>query len=276
MKIKENKIFRYAMTIEFLGTIFAGSQIQPGQITVQSELEHAVNILTKENIKVIFAGRTDSGVHARCQFVHFDTNQEIDKKRFLYSLNAILPDEISVKDMAKIDKNFHVQKSAAYRWYRYMIYNSACKSVLLKDITSNTKENLNVEKMQKAILYLMGTHDFSSFKSSNTDNPAKECNILYVNCRKFSDIIYIDLIANRFLYNMVRIIMGTLIKIGNSSYKAEHILDVLKAKNRANAGPTAEARGLTLMGVGYPEKYNLNELIKMEKINEQNLLCKAS
>ncbi len=274
---KNNENPRYALTIEYLGTGFCGSQVQAeGCITVQSEIERAIGILTGERAKTVFCGRTDSGVHAKCQFLHFDLAHKVEIKRFTHSLNALIPDEISVKQMKPVDKTFHSQKSARYRWYRYIINNKQSRSVLLKNISAHIPEKLDLQKMQKALDYLIGYHDFTSFKKTNSDNPAKECSLLYARCRKISDIIYIDLIANRFLYNMVRIIVGTLTEIGRGSYEAEKMLEILQAKDRKAAGPTADPGGLTLMGVGYDEKYNLNELMRMEATNEQNLLCKAS
>jgi len=270
------KNYRYAITIEYLGAEFFGSQVQPGMRTIQSELEKALNILTKENKRVILAGRTDAGVHAAGQVAHFDTGREIDRKKFLKSLNALLCDEISVKNIVRVDKSFHSQKSAHFRWYRYIIDNRQQRSVLLKDISLHIPHKLNVEEMQKAVQYLNGDNDFSSFKSAGTDNPAKNCNMFYASCKNFSGIIYIDLIANRFLYNMVRTITGTLIQIGEGKYSREHMRNVLETKDRNCAGPTADARGLTLMCVGYHETYNLKEIMKTEAINEQNILCKAS
>jgi len=271
-----NKKYRYALIIEYLGNSFSGSQLQPGQNTVQSEIERALAILTKQETKTVFSGRTDSGVNAKGQFVHFDTDKEVDIRRFTHSLNAIILDNISVRHMREVDKSFHSQKSARYRWYRYMINNRKSRSVLLKNITTHIPEDLDTEEMQKALDCIAGKQDFTSFKNTNSDNPAKECNLMFAKCRKISDIIYIDLIANRFLYNMVRIIVGTLIEIGLGKYRAEEIVRILEEKDRTNAGPTAAPQGLTLMGVGYDEKYNLNELMHMEATNEQNLLCKAS
>ncbi len=273
--MKENK-FRYAVNIEYLGGMFSGSQVQPEQKTIQSEVERAMAILLKKETKAVFAGRTDSGVHAKSQFFHFDCGNELESKKFTYSLNALLPDEISVKQMKQVDKTFHAQKSARYRWYRYMIDNKICRSALLREISAHVPESLDIKEMQKALNYLKGVHDFSGFKNANTANPAQECNLIYGNCRKISEIIYIDLIANRFLYNMVRIIAGTLIKIGEGKYSAEKMLEILERKDRKLAGPTAEPQGLMLMCTGYDEKYNLNELMNMESTNEQNILCKAS
>ena len=274
-KDKTEKI-RYALIIEYLGAAFCGSQVQPGKMTIQSEIERAISILLKKEVKTVFAGRTDSGVHAKGQFLHFDTNQEIDKKRFIYSINALIHNGISVKQMMKVDKSFHSQKSAKYRWYRYIIDNNLSCSVFLKNISTHISGDLDTEEMQKALDYILGCHDFSSFKKTNSDNPAKECNLMYAKCRKISGIIYIDLIANRFLYNMVRIIVGTLLEIGKGSHNTNWILEVLCAKDRIKAGPTADPRGLMLMSVGYNENYNFNKLINMETTNEQNILCKTS
>ncbi len=273
---KNDEKIRYALTMEYIGADFCGSQVQSEEMTVQSEIERVLEILTKQRVKTVFSGRTDSGVNARCQFVHFELENEVDTKKFIYSLNALLPDEISIKQMQTVDKTFHCQKSARYRWYRYIINNRQNRSIFLKNISSHIPEKLDMAEMSKALDYLVGTYDFTSFKKTNSDNPAKECNLMYGHCRKISGIIYIDLIANRFLYNMVRIIVGTLIEIGRGSYKAEKMLEILEAKDRKKAGPTADPRGLTLMGVGYDEKYNLNELMHMEATNEQNLLCQAS
>ena len=273
--MEDIKKYRYALMFEFLGTSFAGSQIQPKQITVQSEIEKALKILLRTSVKTVFAGRTDSGVHASCQYLHFDSVEKIEAEKFLLSMNAIISDDISIKKIIWVDKAFHAQKSARYRWYRYLINNKQTRSVLLKNTSKHYRGTLNIDEMQKALNFITGIHDFTSFKKTNTNNPAKECNLIYARCRNFSGIIYIDLIANRFLYNMVRIIVGTLLEIGKGNQPAEYILDVINAKNRQQAGSTADPHGLTLVGVGYDEKYNLNEIKNTETTNEQNILCKT-
>lgn len=264
---------RYALIIEYLGTPFAGSQIQPGQRTVQSELEQALGILMRQDVKTVFSGRTDSGVHALGQVAHFDTDNELDGYRFIHSLNALTPDEISVKAIKEVDFSFHSQKSAKCRWYRYIINNRPSPSIRLKDFSLHVHRPLDVAAMQRALDYTLGEHDFSAFKRSNTTNPAKVCNMIFARCRNFSGILYIDLIANRFLYNMVRTIVGTLIKIGNGDWHERQMQEILLSKDRRLAGMTAEPQGLTLMGVGYSEKYNLNGIMELK--NEQDLLCKA-
>lgn len=289
LQSEEENFFRYSMILEYIGSGFAGSQKQLGSHikTVQSEVENALKQLLQRDVKVIFSGRTDKGVHARNQTVHFNLPLELNIKRFLYSLNAILPENISVKSVAKVDKNFHSQKSAKYRWYRYYINNCSQRSVWLDKTHSHVYTKLDVEAMQLALGYLVGKHDFSSFKSVNSANPAKECTMYYAVCKEKSGIIKIDLIANRFLYNMVRIITGTLIEIGKGIYPPDQMLKILETKDRKCAGRTAEACGLTLMYVGYDEKYNLQNGCNNTNINydlktcmeteiNENIFCKAS
>ena len=271
--MSENNL-RYCLILEYIGTEFAGSQRQPDVNTVQSEIEKAIKQILQKDIKVIFSGRTDKGVHARGQVLHFDVNQELDTKKFAYALNSVLPEQISVRNIQQVDKRFHSQKSAEYRWYQYTINNRLQRSVWLDQTSMHIKDELNIEAMQKTLSYLVGERDFTSFKASNSANPAKICNMIYASCEENSGIIKINLIANRFLYNMVRIIIGTLLQIGKGAYTPEHVLKVLEAKDRKCAGPTAEAKGLTLMKVGYSEKYNIK--MTMEKRNNENILSKAS
>jgi len=272
-----NDLFRYAVIIEYLGSSFAGSQVQPGQKTIQSEIEAVLNVLTGLEIKTVFAGRTDKGVHAKGQVAHFDLPFEIDTYRFIHSLNAILPADISIMSIKQVERDFHSQKSARYRWYRYTINNRQQRSSWFNNAL-HIRQKLDMESMNKALSYLIGKHDFSSFKSSNSCNPAKECMIYRAECTCLEDagIIYMDLIADRFLYNMIRIIVGTLIRIGKGSFPPEYMLEVLEAKDRTKAGPTARPEGLVLMSVGYSEKYNINDELNKEAIKNENLFCKAS
>ena len=270
----EDQTFRYAIVIEYLGISFAGSQIQKNQRTVQSELETALNILVKSTIKTVFSGRTDKGVNAKGQVVHFDLPNNVDIRRFQYSLSAILPSDISILSMEQVDKAFHSRKSALTRWYRYIINNRPGRSVWFKEAIHITQK-LDVNEMNRSLGYLIGNHDFTSFKNPDSGNPATECHLYKAECSYRDGIIYIDLIANRFLYNMVRIIVGTLINIGKGIFPAEHILEVLNSRDRVKAGPTARAEGLTFMLVKYSDKYNLFKCINKEAINE-NLFCQAS
>lgn len=257
---------RYVLVVEYIGTNYAGSQKQVIDSTVnqsnkpvdtiQGELEKALSTLTKQKTKTIFSGRTDAGVHAKEQYVHFDSEHEYVGEKFVNSLNGLLPKDISIKCMKTIDKSFHAQRSAKARWYRYKIVNRRHRSVWDKE-SLLIREALDVEKMNKALGYILGEHDFSAFKKVKTENPAKVCNMYKACCQKQDDVIYIDLIANRFLYNMVRSIVGTLLMIERNSLAPETLKEILDSKDRSKAGPTISPDGLTLMKVIYQENMEI-------------------
>lgn len=256
---------RYALTVQYRGKGYSGSQIQfegGKQIpepTIQGELEKALCTLIKTGsnakytnrpIKAIFSGRTDKGVNSLGQVIHFDTDETIVASKFLYSVNEILPDDISVTDLRKVDDRFHAQKSAKKRYYRFEFINRKIKNAFDGDLM-RVKYPTDVERMQKSLNYLLGEHDFSSFKSSGTLNPSKICTIYETKVSKVGDRVIIDIAGNRFLYNMVRTIVGTLLEIEGHNLAPEHMKDVLDAKNRSKAGATVSPYGLTLMKVEY-------------------------
>lgn len=272
--ISEDKnVFRYAAVIEYVGTDFDGSQIQPGRRTVQGELENALRVLIKDDIKVYFSGRTDRGVHSRGQVVHFDVNQKLNEYVFTNSLNALLPPDMSVSALSLVDNLFHAQRCAKFKFYRYRINNSKQRSVWM-DNALLIRDELDVEAMNLALSYIKGKHDFSSFKKSNTQNPAKECVVYSAECKKVGCIINVDIVADRFLYNMMRIIVGTLIEIGRGVKPAVWMKELLDQKDRTKAAHTVSAEGLTLMYVGYKKEYNDN--LNKEATKDENLFCKAS
>lgn len=253
---------RYVLIVEYIGTNFAGSQkqlhdpsgfenksIKPVR-TIQGEIEKALSTLTRSHIKTIFSGRTDAGVHARGQVVHFDTHYECVDPKFINSLNGILPPDVCVRSVKKVEKSFHAQKSAKIRWYRYKIVSREQRSVW-DDRCLFVRESLDIQKMNEALSYLIGEHDFTSFKKVKTENPAKVCNMYKAHCFQEGDAIYIDLVANRFLYNMVRSIVGTLLWIQRNSLAPVTLKEILDAKDRSKAGPTISPEGLTLMKVIY-------------------------
>lgn len=242
---------RFVLVLEYKGTNFSGSQKQSeGVRTVQGTLEKAIRTLTKQNTKTFFSGRTDAGVHSRGQTVHFDSELDFTNEKILYSLNKILPDDISVKNVFKADKNFHVQKGAVERFYRYKIINRNQPSAFDEDCLYIRKP-LNVELMNSALAFLKGEHNFSSFKKRGTGNPAKICNIREARCYRLNDEVLIDIRANRFLYGMVRTIVGTLLMIEKNDLKPEVIKEILQSKDRTKAGPMVIPNGLTLMEVKY-------------------------
>lgn len=267
---------RYLISFEYEGRNFFGSQIQPDKRTAQEELCKAICTLTKNNnTKIIMAGRLDRGVSAKCHTAHFDTDYPIeskeDKSKFLNSLNAILPMDIAVFKIEKTADAFHAQKNAAFRHYRYTIKNSFVKPVFNRNVLFIRKP-LNVAVMNKAIEKIVGVHDFSAFKTTS-DNPSTVCEIYFATVAK-TDIetgcyLEVNIVGNRFLYNMVRAIVGTVLMIEKDSLPPETMEHILKSKNRALAGANVEPYGLTLIKTGYenPENY-IKQLIKERQINE--------
>lgn len=254
---------RYTLQVQYIGKNYAGSQIQfengieINTPTIQGELEKAISTLifgdTENNnrqFKTVFSGRTDRGVNSQGQVIHFDTDKPIVASKFVYQLNEILPRDISVSDLKEVDDRFHAQKSAKRRYYRYVFINRKCKNAFDGDLM-RIKYDINIERMQQALNYLLGEHDFSSFKSSGTLNPSKVCFIEKAGVKKEGDFVIIDIVGNRFLYNMVRTIVGTLLEIEGHNRSAEYMKQVLEACDRKKAGQTISPYGLTLMKVEY-------------------------
>ena len=249
---------RYLLVLEYIGTRYMGSQKQPEKmpntsktvVTIQDEVEKAISTLTKTKTKTIFSGRTDAGVHAKGQTAHFETELELNPSKFVNSLNGILPNDISVKELRKIEKTFHAQKSAKARHYRYTIANRAQRSAW--DVNCLlVRYPLDIERMNKALSYLIGEHDFTSFKKVRTSNPAKICNMYEAKATRDGDLVYIDFTADRFLYNMIRLIVGTLLMIERNSLAPETLKEILEARDITKAGSTISPEGLTLVEVIY-------------------------
>lgn len=259
---------RYAFEVQYLGKEYAGSQIQfkedGFQIekpTIQGEVEKALCtltgygndfVITAQNrpIKTVFAGRTDAGVNAIAQVVHFDYDKALVASEFVDSMNNILPDDIAIMNMDEVTEEFHAQKSAKSRFYRYSFFNRRTKSAF-DGVVPRFTFDCDVERIQEALECLLGEHDFTSFKASGTNNPNTICDIQAVNCTRNNDIIMIDIIANRFIYNMVRIIVGTILAIEKNKLDPKVMQKILGAKDRTKAGKTISPYGLTLVKVEY-------------------------
>lgn len=249
---------RYLLVLEYIGTAYMGSQKQPSKMpntsktvaTIQDEVEKAISTLTKTKTKTIFSGRTDAGVHAKGQTAHFETELELEPSKFVNSLNGILPNDISVKELRKIEKTFHAQKSAKARHYRYTIANRTQRSAWDGHCLL-VRYPLDIERMNKALSYLIGEHDFTSFKKVRTSNPAKICNMYEAKATRDGDLVYIDFTADRFLYNMIRLIVGTLLVIERNSLAPETLKEILEARDITKAGSTISPDGLTLVEVIY-------------------------
>lgn len=254
---------RYAFKIQYVGKNYQGSQVQfqngnhSAFPTIQGEVEKAICTFLFGNpennnrqVRTIFSGRTDKGVNSLGQTAHFDIDKTIVASSFVYGVNAILPNDISISDFHEVEKTFHAQKSATKRHYRYEFINRSYKNAFDGDLM-RVKYALSIERMQQALNYITGEHDFSSFKSSGTLNPSKVCFIYRAECQKIGDKVIIDIEGNRFLYNMVRAIIGTLLDIEGHNLAPKHMQEVLAAKDRTKAGQNVSPYGLTLIEVTY-------------------------
>lgn len=248
---------RIALGVEYNGHDFFGWQAQANVLTVQSTLEQALSIIAHEPIKLFCAGRTDAGVHASGQVVHFETSAIRDQRAWTLGTNTHLPATIAVQWAKNVDDTFHARFSALSRCYRYVIYNSSLRSALFADRATWYHHPLNVAVMQQASYTLLGELDFSSFRSAECESKSPMRNVHFVNVTRWYDFVVIEIQANAFLHHMVRNIAGALIKVGAGFKEPEWIQEVLIAKDRRKAAETAPATGLYLSKVNYPENYRI-------------------
>lgn len=245
------------LTIEYDGTNYHGWQIQENAITVQGVLKKAIEKLTGEECNLIGTSRTDVGVHALGQVANFMTSSKIPPDKFSYALNSMLPEDIVVRESREVPPDFHSRFSAKGKKYKYLIYNSQKPSALLRNRAAHVYLPLNIEAMKKASFYFLGRHDFSAFRASGSDAKTSERTITEVSLRTCSDcllgqavdgpsLIEFEISGDGFLYNMVRIIAGTLIYVGNGKINADDIPAIIESRDRTKAGKTAPAHGLYL------------------------------
>ena len=248
---------RLAFTLEYDGTSFSGFQSQKNVPTVQDSIEEALKKITNQNCRINYSGRTDAGVHALSQVCDFETTVKRTDEEWINGINSNLPSTISVKDIFKVPKTFNSRFSAIERKYSYVIYNSKNKPLFIERNTYWVRNSLDIDLMKEQLQSFKGEKDFSSFRSSNCNskNPIKI--VKDINLIKFNDFIIITIIANAFLQNMVRIMVGTLIDIAKNENNMT-IQDILDKKDRKIAGKTAPACGLFFLGPKYPDELKLN------------------
>ncbi len=278
---------RIKLTVAYDGTAYHGWQLQPGAVTIESELNRALSELLGTEIQVIGASRTDSGVHALCNVAVFDTEARMPAEKFSYALNQRLPEDIRVRHSEEVPLDFHPRHCNSVKTYEYRIYNAEFAMPVKRLYSHFTYVPLDAARMERAGHYLEGTHDFKSFCSIHTQAETTVRTILSVSvtetrneaitraggmitvageatevekCRPEREIC-IRVSGTGFLYNMVRIIAGTLMEIGQGKREPEEIRDILLACDRAKAGPTAPANGLTLVDYQF-EETNVDNIAK--------------
>lgn len=244
---------RIKLTAAYDGTNYHGSQIQNHGETVEGVLKRALSKLLQEEINLIGASRTDAGVHAEGNVYVFDTESRIPPEKFVFALNAGLPEDIRIQDSCEVPLTFHPRHQDTIKTYEYRILNRSLPLPGYRLYTHFVYETLDVEKMKEACPYFMGEHDFASFCAAGSQTESTVRTIYDLHVSKSGEIVTISVTGNGFLYNMVRIIAGTLIHVGNGKVQPSDVEKIIDGKDRKLAGPTAPAKGLTLKEIRYPE-----------------------
>ena len=242
---------RVKMIVAYDGTNYSGWQFQNNAITIEQKLNEALTELLGEEITVIGASRTDAGVHSLGNVCVFDTDTRIPAEKISHALNARLPEDIVVQDSCEVDMDFHPRFTNSRKTYEYRVLNRTFRMPTLRRDTYFYHYPLDVEKMKKAASFLVGEHDFKSLCSVNTQAETTVRTIYSCTVEKEGDIIKIRVQGNGFVYNMVRIIAGTLIEVGAGKREPEEIPVILEKRDRCAAGPTAPACGLTMICIDY-------------------------
>lgn len=241
----------FKATIEYDGTAYVGWQRQPDQPTIQEAVEAALRSIAQTDISAIAAGRTDAGVHALGQVVSFKTEKTLSPEDWLRALNARLPDDISAHSVEQAADGFHARFSAIRKLYAYRILNRPSRPALERTRAWHLYGKLNLDAMRDACKHLIGKHDFSSFQGHPTDVENPVCDLRRLEVIKDQDVVRIELEADRFLKQMVRAIVGTLVEVGQDKRRPPDMKRILEAKDRRAAGYTAPPQGLYLVAVIY-------------------------
>lgn len=240
------------LTIEYDGKEYNGWQKQPNKLNIQGEIERAIQNITGEQVELIGSGRTDAGVHAFGQVANFKIDSDFPIEKMAIAINSQLKKSIRIKKTEEVSQEFHSRYNCHSKTYQYVIDNSEQGSAIYRGLSYHVPQELDVEKMQKAVTYFVGEHDFSSFKSSGTSSKSSVRTIYKAEVFEMpNNRIYIELTGNGFLYNMVRIIAGTLVDVGTGKIQTEDIEKIIESKDRSLAGKTLQPNGLYLVKVNY-------------------------
>ena len=239
------------LTIEYDGKDFNGWQKQPNKLNIQGTIEQAIKNMTGEDVELNASGRTDAGVHALNQVANFKTNSQIPIEKFAIAINSNLKKSIIIKKAEEVDEMFHSRLSCKKKTYRYIINNSEEGSAIYRNLETHIPQKLDVEKMKQAVKYFEGEHDFKAFKASGTSGKSSVRTIYKAEVYKEGEKIFIELTGNGFLYNMVRIIAGTLVEVGMGKMEPSRVEEIIKGGKREDAGKTLPPNGLYLVEVMY-------------------------
>lgn len=248
---------RYAIGIEYDGSGFCGWQRQDHSPSVQSCVEKALEKVANHPVTVICAGRTDTGVHARCQVAHFDSAASRSPRQWVLGINSNLPESVRLLWIREVDESFHARFSALSRSYQYRIMNRWVRPAIGVSHYAWCRQELDEKKMHEASQCLLGTHDFAAFRSAGCSSQHAIREVTGIEVRRRDDVVIMDITANAFLYHMVRNIAGSLIDVGRGEQPVGWVKQVLEKGDRKLAGVTADAQGLYFMNVRYDPKYKL-------------------
>ena len=249
---------RYFIELSYNGKNYHGWQIQPNAITVQQTINDILSTLLKQDISIVGAGRTDTGVHAEVMFAHFDTDTEIDSQELCRRMNAFLPEDIAISNIFKVDADVHARFDAVSRSYEYRIWLG--RNPFLIDTTWQLYNvQLDIDKMNRAAAIMKEYTDFQCFSKSKTDVKTYNCSIEDAVWKQNGQLLVFYITADRFLRNMVRAIVGTLIDIGMGKTTEEDLRAIIKSKKRSLAGPSVPAHGLFLKAIQYPDRILMNQ-----------------
>jgi len=251
---------RIALGIEYDGSAYSGFQRQQSAHTVQAELEKALTHIANEPIMVKCAGRTDAGVHATGQIVHFDTEMNRPEHAWTMGVNTRLPDDVAVRWATPVSDDFHARFSATSRRYRYVMLNQTLRPGIMRSGITHVYKPLNADLMHEAAQCLVGKHDFSAFRASLCQASSPVRNVSAVSVKRIEEFVFLDIEANAFLHHMVRNITGSLIDVGCSEQPVAWMRDLLEGKDRTKAAATAKPNGLYLVNVSYPEQFTLPDV----------------
>lgn len=245
--------FRYALELAYRGTNYHGWQIQPNASSVQEEIERRLSqLMGNKPVSVVGCGRTDTGVHASYYVLHFDADRELDTNQLVYKLNKMLPDDIAIFSAQKVFDEFHARFSASLRTYHYFIHQQ--KNAFLQD-SYYLGSTIDFDAMNQVAQLLLGKQDFTSFSKLHTDVKTNICTVSQVKWNQVSESSwYLEISADRFLRNMVRAVVGTLLEVGYGNLDKAGLLQIIASKDRGEAKLSVPAKGLFLVDIRYPEE----------------------